>query len=127
MSTSETPTNGLDAVIKDESNAVTVGIVSLALALTAVMGGGTLATSFQYWSFRIMAEGTPDPGWLAQSASALPSIVLALMAIGLGVVAARSTHSMASAFGKAGVALGILALFGGIVLALSLHDNLAFS
>lgn len=129
MSSNEAPGDAVQiGAGTDQSNAVTGGIISLALGLAALMGGGTLATAFQYWSFEIMARGMDsDPGWFAQSASALPPILLGIMAIGVGVAAARSPHIVASATGKAGIALGLLAALSGVVLAVSLHQTQIFS
>lgn len=106
----------------DQSRSMTLGILSLTLGLTAAMGGGTLASAFQYWAFEISSRGN-DTGFVVQTISAVPPILLGIVAVVLGLGAARSSHTLASATGKAGAVLGLVAVVGGIALAVALLQS----
>lgn len=112
---------GTDQPGTDQAGAMTAGILSLVLGLIAAMGGGTLASAFQYWAFEVSSQ--EDTGFVVQTASAVPPIVLGIVAVALGLVAARSSHTTASASGKAGAVVGALAVIGGLVLAIALGTS----
>ena len=118
MSIDETLSHGVQRE-DDHDRALTSGILSFALGLTGALGGGLLANAFQYWAFDLARLNTTS-GNLLQAMSAVPSILLGIVAIVLGLVAARSSHTLASATGKAGAIIGILAVVGGCLWGVSM-------
>jgi hypothetical protein len=118
MSIEETLTQGVQRE-DNHDQSLTLGILSLALGLTAVMGGGTLSNAFQFWAIDLNRDAM-DGGKVLQAMSALPPVLLGIVAVVLGLVAARSSHGAASATGKAGAVTGVLAVVGGAMLAMAI-------
>lgn len=121
MSIDETLTQGVQRE-ENHDHAATMGVVSLAVGLTAAAGGGTLASAFQYWSFELAPMGESSNS-VAQTFPAIPAIALGIVAIVLGLVAARSSQTLASATGKAGAITGLLALLGGVAMAVAILSS----
>ena len=113
MSIDETLTQGVQRE-ENHDHAATMGVVSLAVGLTAAAGGGTL-----YWAFELAPMGQSRSS-VAQTLPALPAIALGIVAIVLGLVAARSSQTLASATGRAGAIIGLLALLGGVAMAVAI-------
>lgn len=119
MSIEETLTQGAQRE-DDHERTLTMGILALALGLTAAMGGGVMANAFQAWAFDIARQGNTGGGSLVLALSAVPAIILGIVALALGLVAARSGHTLASATGKAGAFIGVLSIVGGALWAVSM-------
>ena len=118
MSTEETLTRGVERE-SNHDHALTMGILSFALGLAGVLGGGNLSTAFQYWSIGL-TRNAMNNGNLLQAVSALPPTLLGIIALVLGLVAARSSDPLASATGKAGAVTGVLAVIGGVMMAMAI-------
>ncbi|EON22673.1 hypothetical protein CF8_3447 [Nocardioides sp. CF8] len=126
MSIDETLTQGAQRE-DHEDQALTRGIVASALGLTALMGGGILANAFQYWTIDIVNQGNPSGANLVHALAAVPAIVLGIVAVAVGLSAARSIHTLASATGKAGAITGILAIVGGALWAVAILKSDLYS
>lgn len=119
MSIDETLSHGVQRETDDQDRALTFGVLSFALGMTGVIGGGTLANAFQYWAFEITRRDNSS-GNLVQAMGTLPAILLGVVAVVLGLMAARSSYVPASATGKAGAVTGFLGIVGGLAWAASM-------
>lgn len=126
MSIDETLTQGVQRE-DDQDRALTSGILSLALGLTAATGGGVLPNAFQYWAIDIVGDGDTAGATLVHALGAVPGIILGVVALVLGLIAARSSNSLASATGRAGAITGILAIVGGALWAVAILKSDLYS
>ena len=118
MSIEETLTQGVQRE-DNHDHALTMGILSFALGLAGLLGGGSLSTAFQYWSLGL-TRNSMDAGNVLQAMSAVPPVLLGILALVLGLVATRSSHTLASATGRAGAITGLLAVVGGVMLGMAI-------
>ena len=93
----------------------TRAFLGLSLAFVGLLGGGVLANALFYLILDASSYGSGGSGWL----QALPSLAMGVLGGGLGWSASTSGDALAVPVGRTATAIGLLAVLGGIALALT--------